>query len=263
MLIAVTRPVSAALARCELTHLAREPLNVARAGAQHAAYEQLLRSLGATIVRVPGAPELPDAVFVEDTAVVLDELAVITRPGARSRRAEPAAVADVLCAHRTLVRLAAPATLDGGDVLRLGRTLYVGRAAQAARTNAAGVEQLRSAVAPFGYRVAPIEFAGCLHLKSAVTALGPELLLVNPAWVDVTGFDGCDSLAVDEREPHAANALPIAETIVFPAHLPHTRDLLLARGLRVAVTACDELARAEGAVTCCSLVFVAGDSPAA
>jgi dimethylargininase len=263
MLIAVTRPVSAALARCELTHLVREPLDVARATAQHAAYEQLLRSLGATIVRVPGAPELPDAVFVEDAAIVLDQIAVITRPGARSRRAETAAVADALRPHRALAALVAPATLDGGDVLRLGRTLYVGRAAERGRTNAEGVEQLRRAVEPSGYRVVPVAFAGCLHLKSAVTALGPGLLLVNPAWVDVATFPGCDAVAVDEREPHAANALPVADAIVFPAHFPRTRDLLLARGLRVVETACDELAKAEGAVTCCSLVFDGGGAPAA
>lgn len=150
MLIAVTRPVSASLANCELTHLAREPIDVARATVQHDAYERLLGSLGAAVTRVPAAPELADAVFVEDTAIVLDELAVITRPGAASRRPESAAVASVLSAWRPLHTLTAPATLDGGDVIRLGRTLYIGRSG---RSNDAGIAQLRGCLEPLGYRV--------------------------------------------------------------------------------------------------------------
>jgi dimethylargininase len=255
MWIAVTRPVSASLADCELTHLEREPIDVARATRQHEAYEALLASLGAVIVRVPAAPELPDAVFVEDAAVVLDEVAVLTRPGAPSRRDEPAAVAVVLAAYRTVQALRPPATLDGGDVLRLGRSLYVG---QSSRTNADGIAQLRQIVTPFGYEVVPVGFAGCLHLKSAATALADDCVLVNPAIVPAATFPGCDAVCVDEREPGAANALPVAGTLVYPSSFPRTRDRLLARGFRVATTDNDELARAEGAVTCCSLVFEAG-----
>ncbi len=258
MLIAVTRAVSATLAQCELTHLAREPIDVDRAAAQHDAYRRLLSSLGATLVEVPAAPELPDAVFIEDIAIVLDEIAVLTRPGAPSRRPESHAVATVLASHRPLCSMSAPATLDGGDVMRLGRTLYVGRSG---RTNDPGIEQLRGWVAPLGYRVVPVEFTGCLHLKSAVTALSDELLLVNPAWVPVAAFPGCEAVPADEREPHAANALRIGGTIVFPSQYPRTRDRLVDRGLRVATTECDELAKAEGAVTCCSLIFESGAAP--
>ena len=254
MWIAVTRPVSPSLAQCELTHLAREPIDVARAETQHAAYERLLSSLGVGIVRVPAAPELPDAVFIEDLGVVLDEVAIITRPGAPSRRAESAAVASVLAAYRPVHSMEAPATLDGGDVLRLGRTLYVGRSS---RTNTHGIEQLRSFAAPFGYRVIPVEFTGCLHLKSAVTAVADELLLLNPAQVSAAAFAACEALFVDEREPCAANALRIAGTIIFPSQFPRTRDRLIDRGLRVAATDCSELAKAEGGVTCCSLIFEA------
>ncbi len=252
MLIAVTRPVSASLAQCELTHRAREPIDLPRASAQHAAYERVLVSLGATLVSVPAAPELPDAVFIEDTAVVLEEIAVITRPGALSRRAEPAAVASVLAAYRPLRWMNAPATLDGGDVLTLGSSLYVGRSS---RSNEDGVGQLRSFVAPFGYRVVAVEFAGCLHLKSAVTALADDLLLMNPAWVSPAAFPAIEALFVDEREPYAANALGIAGTIVYPSNYPRTRERLAARDLRLETTDCGELAKAEGAVTCCSLVF--------
>jgi dimethylargininase len=252
MLIAITRPVSPSLAKCELTHLAREPIDVARATAQHAAYEDLLSSLGATVVRAPAAPLSPDAVFIEDMAVVLDEVAVITRPGAPTRRGETAAVAPVIADYRPALFMEHPATLDGGDVLRIGRTLYVGRSG---RTNEAGIEQLRSLVTPFDYRVVPVDFKGCLHLKSAVTAVADGLLLLNPAWISEAAFPACETLPIDARESYGANALRIAGTVIYPSQFPRTRDLLVERGLRVASVDCSELAKAEGAVTCCSLIF--------
>src|SRR5262245_13370126 len=257
MLIAVTRPVSPSFARCELTHLAREPIDVVRAMSQHDAYERMLGSLVDALVRVEAAPDLPDAVFVEDTAVVLDELAVMMRPGAVSRRAEPAAVASVLAAYRPVHVMSAPAMLDGGNVLRIGRTLHVGRSR---RTNEAGIEQLRSFAEPLGYRVVPVDFDGCLHLKSAVTALGDDRLLLNPAWVSAAAFPRCQTLRVDDREPYAANALALAGTVLFPSEYPRTCDRLIEAGLRVATTDCSELTKAEGAVTCCSLIF---EAPAA
>lgn len=256
MLIALTRPVSPSLAQCELTHLAREPIDVERATAQHVAYEHLLRTLGATVLQIAGAPELPDAVFVEDTALVLDEVAVLTRPGALTRRPELAAVAAVLARYRPLLAMSPPATLDGGDVLRLGRTLYAGRSQ---RTNAAGIDQLGHLLAPFDYEVVPVEFEGCLHLKSAVTAVADRLLLVNPAWVSGVQLGGLEVLEIDPREPYAANALRLGDTLVFPAQFPLTRDRLLHRGLPVAPIDCSELAKAEGAVTCCSLLFEADE----
>jgi dimethylargininase len=254
MTIAVTRPVSPSLAQCELTHLAREPIDVARAGAQHGAYEDLLKSLGAEIVRVPASPDHPDAVFIEDTAIVLDEVAVITRPGATSREKETEAVAPVLARYRSLVTLEPPATLDGGDVLTVGRTLYVGRST---RTNPEGIEQLRALVRPFDYHVVPVDFAGCLHLKSAVTLLADRLLLLNPAWVSADAFPGCEAMAVALREPYGANALRIGESVVFPSQYPKTLHALVARGLRVSSIDYRELAKAEGGVSCCSLIFEA------
>ena len=256
----MTRPVSRSIAQCELTHLAREPIDIERARSQHAAYEALLSDLDCAVIRIPGADDLPDAVFVEDTAVVLDEVAVLTRPGAASRRPEAEAVVPHLTAFRPLRSMREPATMDGGDVLRLGRTLYVGRSH---RTNPHGFEHLRQHAEPFGYRVVAVDFTGCLHLKSAVTALSDELVLVNPAWVSPACFAGCEAIAVDEREPYAANALRIRDTIVFPSEYPRTRERVHDRGLRVVTTECGELAKAEGAVTCCSLVFEARPMPRA
>ena len=252
MLIAVTRAVSPRLAECELTHLAREPIDIARASAQHGAYEQLLSALGAEIVRLRPAPDLPDAVFVEDTAIVLPEVAVITRPGAPTRQLETPSVATLLAEYRVLRFLTPPATLDGGDVLRIGRTLYVGRST---RTNPPGIDQLRDVLAPFAYRVVPVDFAGCLHLKSAVTRIGDRLLLLNPAWVSSAVFRPHDAIPIDSHEPYAANALRIGGTVVLPAEYPRTRERLVGQGLEVASIDCSELAKAEGGVTCCSLRF--------
>jgi dimethylargininase len=251
-MIAVTRPVSPTLADCELTHLARVPINVERATVQHSAYEALLRSLGVSVVQAPAAPEQPDAVFIEDTAVVLDELAVITRPGAAARRGELDAVAEVLAKYRPLFAMEAPATLDGGDVMRVGGVLYVGRSG---RTNSEGIAQLARLVEPFGYRVVAVEFTGCLHLKSAVTAVADNVLLLNPAWVSAALFPGCDVLPIDASEPMAANALRVGESVVYASQYPRTAALLEQRGMRLFAVDYSELAKAEGAVTCCSLVF--------
>jgi dimethylargininase len=243
--------VSPSLARCELTHLAREPINATRAAAQHAEYERCLAELGVEVVRLPPAPELPDSVFVEDTAVVLSELAIITRPGAASRRPETAIAADALRPYRDLAFIMAPGTLDGGDVLTVGRHVYVGLSS---RTSAAGVEQLRQMLAPLGYHVTAVSVNGCLHLRSAVTQVAPGTLLINRDWVDGDAFRGVELIAVDPTEPHAANALRVGETVVFPAAFERTRDRLRALGISILSVDVSELAKAEGGVTCCSLL---------
>jgi dimethylargininase len=252
MLIAVTRPVSESLAECALTHLPRLPIDLDRARHQHAAYEEALRSLGARVLRAPAADDLPDAVFIEDTALVLDEVAVITRPGAESRRREPAPVAAILSEFRPLRYIQAPATLDGGDVLRVGRTIYVGLSS---RTNQTGVQQLASLVGALGYRVVPVPVTGCLHLKSAVSQVDERLILLNPRWVPAEAFGGLEQLTVAEGEAGAANALRVDGAVIYPEHFPSTADRLAGRGLTVVPVPSDELARAEGGVTCCSLLF--------
>ncbi|MHB8079119.1 MAG: dimethylarginine dimethylaminohydrolase family protein [Candidatus Krumholzibacteriia bacterium] len=251
-LTAVTRDVSPALARCELTHLPRVDIDVARAHAQHQAYCAALTALGCRLIALQAEPDLPDSVFVEDTAVVLDELAVIARPGAASRRPECLSIAIVLSDHRPLVTLEKPATLDGGDVLLVGRTVWVGLSG---RSNWSAVGQLRAIVGRHGYEVRPVELEGCLHLKSAVTLVAPDTVLLNPAWVDAQIFSGLDIVNVDPGEPHAANALRVGSGLIYPANFPRTRARLEARGLAVHPVDVSELQKAEGAVTCCSLVF--------
>jgi dimethylargininase len=250
--IAITRKVSPDIARCELTHVRREPIDVAAARTQHEQYETCLAGLGCDVRRLPDEPGLPDAVFVEDTAVVLDEVAVITRPGAVSRRMETATVAAALRPFRTLRRIEPPGTLDGGDVLRAGRTLYVGGTA---RSNDSGIDQLRAMVEPLGYEVKTVEVRGCLHLKSAATLVGERTVLINPDWVDAEAFAPMQCLLVDPSEPAAANVLLVGETVVLSTAHPLTRERLVLRGIEVRTVNATELAKAEGGVTCCSLIF--------
>ncbi len=254
MLIAVTRPVSPKLAECELTHLPRDPIDVAKAIADHERYEAALRLLGARVVRAPEEPALPDAVFVEDTALVLDEVAVITRPGAPSRRPEIESMAKVLSAYRSLQRIQPPGTLDGGDVLAVGRTIYVGLSS---RTNHNGLAQLATLLREWGYEVIPVPVTGCLHLKSAVTQVADNLLLINAHWVRPECFASIDIMTVAPSEPGGANALRIGTAVIYPTHHPETAERLDRAGVRVVPVPCTELAKAEGAATCCSVVFEA------
>jgi len=255
MHLAYTRAVSPTIADCELTHLPRVAIDVGRAILEHAAYEQALRRLGAQVRRLAPLPRLPDAMFVEDTAVVLDELAIITRPGAESRRGERRSVAQTLAAHRSVEIIEEPATLDGGDVLVDRERVYVGRSS---RTNEAALNQLATLLHPLGYRVIPVEFGGCLHLKSAVTRVADGMLLLNPDWVQASVFSGTRCVAVDPGEPHAANALAFGGAVIHPLQFPRTRARLEAEGLRVEPVDTMELAKAEAGVTCCSLVVRVG-----
>ncbi len=250
--IAMTRDVSPSLANCELSFVDRSPIDPERAAAQHHDYRNILRALGCKLIALPMLTDMPDAVFVEDMAVVLDEVAIITRAGAPSRRGESASVADALMPYRTMHAIQAPGTLEGGDVVRIGRTLYVG---QAERSNAEGIAQLRSLLAPYDYRVEAVPTHGCLHLKSAVTVVADGILLVQRAWVDPGVFASHRLIETDPDEEHAANALRIGDTVIHPACFPRTRQRLQAAGITVVPVDISELQKAEGAVTCCSLVF--------
>lgn len=250
--IALTRDVSPRILECELTHVGRTPIDVATARLQHAGYERLLGVLGCDVRRIAPAPEHPDGVFVEDAAVVVDEVAVITRPGAASRRGETAGVEAALAGLRPIARIEAPGTLDGGDVLVVGRRVFVGRTA---RTNDEGIAQLGALLAPHGYTVAGVPVTGCLHLKTAVTALDDATVLMNPAWVDPAAFAPLAAIAVDPEEPMAANVLRIGDALLYAEAYPRTRAALEARGHRLHLVDASELAKAEGAVTCCSLIL--------
>lgn len=252
MTIALTRSVPPSIVNCELTHLKREPINLARAAEQHSLYEKALIAVGCTIQRLPSLPDLPDSVFVEDMAVVLPELAIVARPGAASRRLEVTSVADALRPHRPLSFIEAPGTLDGGDVLPIESTIYVG---ESTRTNAGGIRQLTEIASAYGYVVRSLKLSACLHLKSAVTRVGEDVILLNSAWIDASAFQGLRQIEVDPGEPFAANALWIGESIIYATGYDATRQRLEQSGINLHLVEMDELQKAEGAVTCCSILL--------
>jgi dimethylargininase len=252
MLTAITRAVSPAIVHCELTYIERQPIDVAAAQVQHHAYEKLLAKLGARVISLPAEPDLPDSLFVEDPAIVLDELAVILPLGTSIRRREAESLARALAKFRTLEYVSLPGTLEGGDVLRIGRKIFVGLTQ---RSNAEGIRQLAAILAPHNYEVISVPVTGCLHLKSAVTHLGSNTLLANRAWFDTTPLAGHEWIDVDPAEPHAANALALADTVIFPASFSDTRARIEARGFRVTPLDISELQKAESGLTCSSLLF--------
>src|SRR5437868_12187060 len=167
-LVVLTRAVSRRIAECELTFIDRQAIDYSRAVQQHSRYQQVLRDLGAKVIELPGDNQCPDCCFLEDTALVLDEVAVITRPGSEDRRREVDGVAPTIVKYRDVVRIDAPGTLEAGDILRMGRRLFVGLST---RTNQEGIEALRSALKTYGYKVTAVPMKGALHLKSVCTAL--------------------------------------------------------------------------------------------
>ncbi len=256
MLTAITRAVSPAIVHCELSFIDRQPIDLAVAQKQHHAYENLLGKLGARVISLPAEPDLPDSMFVEDPAIVLDELAVILPLGTETRRREATSLTQALAKFRKLEYVTLPGTLEGGDVLRLDRKIFVGLTR---RSNAEGIRQLAAILAPHHYEVSAVRVTGCLHLKSAVTSLGRNTLLANRAWFDAAPFAGQDWIDVDPAEPHAANALALAGTVIFPASFPRTRARIEARGFHVAPLDISELQKAESGLTCSSLLFANND----
>jgi len=256
MLFALTREISPSFDRCQLTHRPRVPIDLDRARRQHDAYEWALVELGCTVRRIDSAPDTPDSVFVEDTAVVLPNGAVIARPGAETRRAETPAVDEALARFGLPQhRLTEPATLDGGDVLVIDRRVFIGASA---RTNVEGIDQMRRLLEPLGYAVRAVPVQRCLHLKSAATAVAPGTLLINRDWVPADAFAGRTLIDIDPDEPYAANALWLpgaGGVVIYPAAFPKTRARLERHGIRVRTVEVDEIAKAEGSVTCCSLIW--------
>lgn len=252
MTIAITRKVSPRFNECEITHIERTPIDLNIARAQHDAYVRTLAELGCQVIELPEEPDLPDSVFVEDTAFILPEVAVITRPGADSRKPEVESIIPALSSYRPLVHVTEPASVDGGDVLVVGRQIFIG---MSTRSNPESVAQLNALLDNYGYTVCGVEMTDCLHLKTAITRVDDKTLLINKNWVDSANFPGFDLIEIDASEPFAANCLPVRGKIIYPTTFPKTRKRLEEKGYSIAPVNLSELAKAEGAVTCCSLII--------
>jgi len=252
MTIAITRDVSPRMNECELTHIERIPIDVNVARQQHHYYNEALKNLGCEVIALPAEADLPDSVFVEDAAFILPEVAVITRPGADSRKPEVDSIIKVLEPYRPLLRVTEPATVDGGDVLVVGRNIYVGLST---RSNDFAIRQIQKLLDKYGYSVTSVQMHDCLHLKTAVTRIDDKTLLINRNLIDAHHFESYDLIDVEPSEPFAANCLPIGDFIIFPTAFPKTRARLEAKGYKIKAVQVDELAKAEGAVTCCSLII--------
>lgn len=252
MNIALTHVVSPQIDRCELSFRRREPINLELARAQHSGYCRTLEDCGYQVLETDVNIAHPDCTFIEDTAVVVDELAVLSRPGVLSRRGEVAGIEPLLARYRPLERIVEPATLEGGDVLRVDRTLYVGLSA---RTNQDGIDQLIRLLSPHGYTVVPVTMEGCLHLKSAVTALDDQTLLARPGLFDPAPFAGFTVIPVSDEEAEAANALRAGRFVCLHQEFGRTISAVRKAGFQVKTVDISELLKAESGLTCSSLLL--------
>ncbi|MBW1689997.1 MAG: dimethylargininase [Deltaproteobacteria bacterium] len=252
MALALTHIISPDIAQCEISFIERSTIDYDLAVQQHEAYCALLRDCGLKVIELTVNSAYPDSTFIEDTAVVLDEIAVMARMGAASRRGEVPGIESVLAAYRKIDRIRPPATLEGGDVLLAGGKVFVGITP---RTNVAGVSSLTAILEPFGYQVIPVTVRGCLHLKSACTAIDDETVLLNPHWIDLEPFKVFHAISVPEDEPWAANTLLVENTVCVHAGFTHTVEILHTHGFAVKTVDISELLKAEAGMTCSSIIF--------
>lgn len=248
---ALTRAISPLLVDCELSHIDRIPININKASEQQQVYEDALKKMGYTIRRLPETPHLSDGVFVEDTAVLFPEIGIITRPGAKSRRTETKTMSGILKEYRNLLYIAEPGTIDGGDVLVLGKRVFIGLSQ---RTNIEAINQFAEILKPLGYTVQGVSLTNCLHLKTAITPIEDDLLLANSNWIDEDIFDGYNIENVHPDEPFGANVMRKDNWALCSKAYPHTAEWLSKRGYDVVIIDQSELAKAEAGLTCLSVI---------
>jgi dimethylargininase len=256
-MLAITHLPSPKMEHGERTFIGRDPIDFQLALRQHAEYHRLLLLCGASVQTLVVNSHLADCAFIEDTAVVLDEVAILCSMGTPSRLAEPMPIHAELGKHRRAIPIEPPATLEGGDVLRVGKTLLVGRSS---RTNSAGIEALDAITRPLGYRVVAIPVHACLHLKTACCALPDGRLLVNPSWIDLKPLTDFKQIEVPPDEPFGANILLVQDHIIIEATNARTTALIREFGFQVHPINLSEFAKAEAGVTCLSLLIASPDS---
>ena len=256
MLLALTHLPSPKLQECELTFLDSEPICLEKAQSEHQAYRAMLERCGAKVIVLDESLECPDSVFVEDPIIVFDEVAILTSMGVESRRAESDAMARAISKYRTLEKITLPAKIEGGDVLKIGKKIFVG---ESPRTNIEGIKALEAIIKPFGYSVIPVKVTGCLHLKTGVTALDEKTIIVNASWLDANAFEGFTRIDVPSDEPFGANVLKIGDTLCMNEAFPKSMALVKSLGYKVDSCNISEFVKAEAGLTCMSVPFSVND----
>jgi dimethylargininase len=252
LLIGIMHAVSPNIVNCELTFISREPINYELATLQHENYRAFLESCGVKVIRLEENISLPDSCFIEDTVIVLDEVAIICSMGAATRRSEVPVIEKELSKYRDLAHIQLPAMIEGGDVLKVERDLFVGLSS---RTNSKGIDELIRLLKPLGYRVHPVEVKESLHLKTACTAINNDTLLVNPNWVELKPFDKFNLIFTPEDEPWSANILRVGKTICLQAGFPKALELVQKFDAVIEVLDISEFHKAEAGLTCLSIIF--------
>jgi dimethylargininase len=247
---AIVRTVPGSYDRCVTTQAAG--IDVALARRQHAAYCSALEQAGVKLVVLEADDRLPDCCFVEDTVIVVDELAIITRPGAPSRREEVKAVEKAISEFKNIRRILPPGTIDGGDVLQIGMRIFIGLSA---RTTPDAVEQVHGMVSPLGYEVIPVPVHDTLHLKSAVTALNDSCLVMAAGYFDERLFADFRQLTLPMEETYAANCLCVNDTVIIPSGFPVAKAMIEAEGFSLKELDNSEFRKGDGALTCLSVLF--------
>ncbi len=250
---AIVRRPSPRIAEGEVTHINRRPMDVELAFVQYAAYLALLQRHGVELIHAPEADEHPDGLFVEDALVVVDGQAILTRPGADSRRGEIDTIRPLVeSLGLPLAVITAPGTLDGGDVLCVGRHIFVG---MTTRTSPVGFDHMHRIAASIGRTAIPVDVPGCLHLKSAITALPDGSLIGVPGWFDATVFEHLGYRVHAAGEETGGDVLCLGNTVVLPADAPHTAQIIRDLGFDVDPIDVGELQKIEAGVTCMSVVL--------
>lgn len=249
---AIVRKPNKAISECALTFLQRQPIDLEIMRRQHREYQRVLAENSVRVIELPELAGYADSVFVEDTAVILPEMAIITKPGIASRVDETPSIAEVLQKFRPLVYIEAPGTLEGGDVLVADKTLFVGLSS---RTNSQAIGQLHLHTQAFGYSIREVEVLHCLHLKTGCSFLGGNTVLLNPYWVSPRNFEGLKTIFVNPEEPFAANCLVVSNKILTPIRFSKTRKALEQLGFQVEGIEISEFQKAEAGLTCMSLIF--------
>lgn len=252
MMIALTHKISPNFQQCEVSHIDRSPIDFELTVKQHRNYCNVLHSAGLEVKELSVSLNYPDSTFIEDTAVVVDEIAILACMGVKSRRGEVINIEPELAKYRSLKHIQFPATLEGGDVLQMNRQIFVGLSS---RTNQAGFESIREILSPLGYQVIQIAIKDCLHLKSACTKIDADTLLVNPDWLDMKPISHFRKINIAKDESYAANCLSLNDTVYLPKEFPKTSEIIAQHGYTIETINISELQKAEGGLTCSSIIF--------